>query len=78
MGDQQRDGIVIESPSLAEELADIMERDMAPENAWRFSIDGEGQITWIAGDEVVTEQPARNVWQRVEDVFFMPFPDGLY
>jgi putative cardiolipin synthase len=71
-------GIVVESPSLAEALAETMERDMAPENAWRVGIDGEGRITWIAGDKVVTQQPARNVWQRVEDVFFMPFPGELY
>ncbi len=71
-------GIVVDSPGLGEELARIMERDMGPENAWLVSLDSDGRITWSDGSEVLTRQPARNFWQRVEDVFFMPFPGELY
>jgi hypothetical protein len=27
---------------------------------------------------VLTTQPARNFWQRIEDVIFMAFPRDLY
>jgi len=27
---------------------------------------------------VLTRQPARSTWQRVQDVFFMLFPSDLY
>lgn len=71
-------GVVIESPGLARELALKMERDMEPENAWRVSLARDGSLRWIAGDTVLTSQPARSLWQRVEDVFFMAFPRDLY
>jgi hypothetical protein len=32
----------------------------------------------VSSDAVVTRQPARSAWQRVEDVFFMLFPKELY
>ncbi len=71
-------GIVVESPGLARELAKIIEHDMDPENAWRVTLDGDGRILWTADGESTTEQPARNFWQRMQDVFFMAFPGELY
>jgi putative cardiolipin synthase len=71
-------GIVVDSPGLAEKLARLMDRDMGPENAWRVTLDGDGEISWTVGDKVTTQQPARNFWQRVEDVLFMAFPGELY
>jgi putative cardiolipin synthase len=71
-------GVIVDSPGLAQALARAMERDMAPENAWRVTLDADGQIRWTAGDRVLMTQPARSLWQRVEDVFFMAFPRDLY
>jgi putative cardiolipin synthase len=71
-------GIVVESPDLAQALAQAMERDMRPENSWRVELDAEGNLEWVAGDQVETSQPARSFWQRVEDVIFMAFPKELY
>jgi putative cardiolipin synthase len=71
-------GVIVDSPGLAQALARAMERDMAPENAWRVTLAADGQIRWTAGDKVLTRQPARSLWQRVEDVFFMAFPRDLY
>jgi putative cardiolipin synthase len=71
-------GVVVESSGLAQALARAMERDMAPENAWRVTLGADGNIRWTAGDRVLTSQPARSLWQRVEDVFFMAFPRDLY
>ena len=71
-------GIVIESASLSAELAELMERDMQPENSWHVQLDDDGQLYWESSDAVVTRQPARSFWQRVQDVFFMMFPAEQY
>jgi putative cardiolipin synthase len=71
-------GAVIDSPELAEELAWLIERDMQPENSWQVQLDDAGKLKWVSSDAVVTRQPARNWWQRVQDVFFMMFPASLY
>lgn len=71
-------GVVVDSPGLAEALATTMERDMRPENSWRVEVDPNGELRWVSGDEVLTSQPARGFWQRVEDIFFMAFPKELY
>jgi len=71
-------GVVIDSPGLARELAAKMERDMQPDNAWRVTLAQDGSLRWTAGDTVLTTQPARNFWQRIEDVIFMAFPRDLY
>jgi len=71
-------GAVIESRGLAESLAQLIERDIQPANAWRVELDAEGDLRWVDDKETVTRQPARNWWQRVEDVFFMMFPKELY
>lgn len=71
-------GIVITSPGLAEELASLIGRDMAPENSWEVVLTEAGQLRWVAGDEILDRQPARSWWQRVQDVFFMLFPKDWY
>jgi putative cardiolipin synthase len=58
-------GLVIESPTLAEEVADILERDMAPHNAWRLELNSEGRIEWVA---VRNGEPVR--YQAEPDVGF--------
>jgi putative cardiolipin synthase len=71
-------GVIVESPTLARELAQAMERDMTKDNAWRVTLDAGGRVRWTDGDEVLTMQPARSFWQRIEDVIFMAFPRDLY
>jgi putative cardiolipin synthase len=71
-------GAIIESADLANELASVMERDMSPENSWRVELDPEGELRWVSGDQVLTDQPARNFWQRVQDWLFLLFPQDLY
>jgi len=71
-------GAVIDSSGLAEQLAHLLKRDMQPENSWRVQLTDGGKLQWVSSDAVVTRQPARNWWQRVEDVFFMMFPADLY
>jgi putative cardiolipin synthase len=71
-------GVIVESPGLARELAASMDRDMAPDNAWHVALDANGAVRWSAGDDVRSIQPARNFWQRVQDVLFMASPRDLY
>jgi len=71
-------GLIVDSPGLAEALAALIERDMQPANSWRVELDAEGKLRWTDDKETVTSQPARNWWQRVEDVIFMMFPKELY
>jgi putative cardiolipin synthase len=71
-------GVVIESPELAEQLARQMERDMRPENSWNVQFDDHGSLRRVSGDDVLTRQPARSEWQRIQDIFFMLFPSEQY
>jgi len=71
-------GVFVESPGLAQALAALIERDIQPDNSWQVTLDDKGQLVWTDDKEVVTRQPARNWWQRVEDVFFMSFPKEYY
>lgn len=71
-------GVLIESPALAEQLAALIERDLAPANSWRVEVEADGSVIWINDRETVTRQPARNFSQRVEDIVFMLFPKDLY
>jgi len=71
-------GLIVESAGLAGALAALIERDMSPANSWRVERDHAGELRWTNDRETVTRQPARNWWQRVEDVFFMMFPKELY
>jgi putative cardiolipin synthase len=71
-------GVVIESPSLAAELARLFEDNIAQENAWKVTLDGAGKVRWTASGQVLMRQPARNFWQRIQDVVFMAFPQDLY
>ena len=71
-------GVVIDSPGLARTLAATMERDMGPANSWRVELDAAGQLRWVAGDQVLTAQPARNFMQRIENVVFKAFPKDIY
>ena len=67
-------GAFIHSRGLAEELARVMERDMAPENAWQVLLDDKGKPYWVNSDETVTRQPARSGSQRIMDRIFRIFP----
>jgi putative cardiolipin synthase len=71
-------GVVVDSAALAADLAAAIERDMQPDNAWRVVLDGDGSVRWVAGERQTSVQPARSLWQRIQDVVFMWFPRDLY
>ena len=69
---------VIDSEGLAEELAQVILRDMAPENAWEVSLDDAGKLLWRNDVETTQTQPARDSFQPIADWFFMLFPKRFY
>ncbi|HJR70164.1 MAG TPA: phospholipase D family protein [Gammaproteobacteria bacterium] len=57
-------GVVGEGVEFTARVAALIERDIAPENAWRVTMDEEGWLTWSTGDQVVRRQPAKGFLQR--------------
>ena len=55
-------------------LAQLMERNMQPVNAWQVLLDDEGKPYWVNSDGTVHTQPARGGMQRVMDVIFEVVP----
>ena len=68
-------GIVVEDcPELGEELAEVIEQDMTPENAWQVKLDEKGKLYWENSDGKVTRQPVRSFRQRIADWFLSLLP----
>jgi len=71
-------GLVIDIPRLGSALARRLQANMVPANSWRVELGPGGELRWRDADGVQTVQPARSFWQRVENAFFMLFPQDLY
>ena len=71
-------GVVIDSEPLAQALAAYMAHDMTGANSWRVERDGDQGLRWVSDAGTLTRQPARNAWQRVENLFFKLLPPRLY
>jgi putative cardiolipin synthase len=67
-------GVVGEGREFAARVAALIERDIAPENAWRVTMDEEGWLRWSTGDQVVRRQPANGFMQRVIEFFMNLLP----
>ncbi|MBK9442989.1 MAG: phospholipase D family protein [Comamonadaceae bacterium] len=71
-------GVIIDSRALAQKLTERMLRDMTAANSWQVTIQPDGNLLWVSSAGERTGQPARNFWQRVEDVVFKLFPSTMY
>jgi putative cardiolipin synthase len=58
-------GVVTESELLARRLGRLIERDMAPANAWRVTMNEEGWLRWSAEEQELRRQPAQGFGQRL-------------
>lgn len=67
-------GAFVHSAGVAEELAQVMARDMEPDNAWRILLRGDGRIVWVGGGEMHDREPVRQGTQRVMNAIFKLFP----
>ncbi|MFZ4537959.1 phospholipase D family protein [Propionivibrio sp.] len=71
-------GVIVDSPPLAEKLAERMLRDMDGANSWQVIRTDEGELRWRSRAGELSRQPARSFLQRVENVIFKFFPVDLY
>lgn len=67
-------GVVGDSKVLARRLRALIERDMAPANAWRVTMDQDGWLKWSSGNEHLTRQPAKGFGQRFIEFVLNLFP----
>jgi putative cardiolipin synthase len=67
-------GIVGEGSDFTARVAALVERDIAPANAWRVTMDEEGWLTWSSGEEVVRRQPAKGFRQRAAEFLLNLLP----
>ena len=66
--------LMIDSPELARGILTAFAPDFLPENSWQVTLDEQGELQWQSGDEVLTQQPAGSIWQRMGDAFFGLLP----
>jgi len=71
-------GAIVSSPELAEDLVQVMYRDMLPENSWEVLLDEEDELYWISSDEILYKQPARKGSQRIMSEIFKVVPKEQY
>ena len=67
-------GLWIDSPELAEELARQLRDMMSPDSAWQVGLDDEGKLQWTSAEGTVSKQPAREESQRIVDWIFRLMP----
>lgn len=71
-------GVIVDSPPLAEKLAERMLRDMDGANSWQVVRTDDGELRWRSSAGELTSQPARSFSQRILNVIFKAFPADLY
>lgn len=71
-------GVIIESPQLAVDLARRMERDLGGANSWKVLCDADGSLRWSSSTGELKTQPARGLWQRVQNLVFKLAPASYY
>src|SRR5688572_23526095 len=67
-------GVVGDGRLFAERVAALIDRDIAPENAWGVTMDEEGWLRWTNADEVRRRQPAQGFRQRMVEFLLNLLP----
>lgn len=67
-------GILIASPTLAEQLAQLIERMMEKDSAWEVLSNEHGTLYWESLYGTTTIQPGKNFWQRCIDAVLAYLP----
>jgi putative cardiolipin synthase len=67
-------GILVHSREFGEQVATVMERAMAADNAWRLRADGNGKLSWESADGTLTRQPSQNFWRNIQNGIFGLLP----
>lgn len=77
IGINTENGLLIDSPALARQLAEHIEFIMATENAWQVTTSkpsGKGVLRGQSNGETRTSQPSPSVGKRVSDFIFGLLP----
>ena len=68
----------IESPELAEQVAEIINSDMDLENCWQVNMDADGKLTWKTlrdgRQEISHIEPGVSFLERIRLLFFLMLP----
>lgn len=67
-------GLIIDSPGLAGELADFIDTLMDDQSAWSVTKSEKGSLQWKSRGETLTRQPAPDQKSRVMDFFWGLMP----
>jgi len=67
-------GFLVVSDQFNQKLRAALEGDLLTANAWRLTLQEDGQVYWVADDRTLESQPATSFMQRVEDWFFSHMP----
>ena len=57
-------GILVDHPALAAELATLFTRQTAPDHAWKVTLDAGGRLHWSDGVQAWDREPEATVSQR--------------
>jgi len=66
--------MLIDDDEFANQLAETVERDTAPEDSRRVGLDQSDRLYWESGAHRLHRQPAQSGWPRAADWFFGLFP----
>jgi putative cardiolipin synthase len=67
-------GVATQSGAYAHRVGALIERDMAPENAWRVTMEPDGSLKWSSGAGVVRRQPSTGFAQRAVEFLLNLLP----
>lgn len=67
-------GVFVDSVELARDLSALIERDIAPEAAWRVHRNDRGRLRWTSSRGTEKNQPALGLMQRVTAFFLNLLP----
>jgi putative cardiolipin synthase len=71
-------GVIVDSPALAQALAAHAQRSMSGTNSWQVQAGDDGALRWTSDAGTLARQPARSLWQRVQNQVFKLLPPRLY
>jgi len=66
-------GLLIDSPKLNAAIRNAFLPDFSPHSSWRLQLTDD-QIFWHSADEMLTQQPAGSMGQRIMDFIYGLFP----
>ena len=67
-------GLFIKNSDLAESVQHGFIKDINEGKYWQVKYDNHGQLIWQFGNEIISTQPARSLWQRIAKTIYYLLP----